>query len=571
MIVLPALNIKRRLYLIMVCILVFLVGQFIFIKNQSVELSKHFEYLIANTFEQLSLSNELRYEIIQIQQYLTDSSATKSLPGYDDGFPSAKESYDNAKTTLTALTAFDQSEEQKKLLQIMAGQLDSYYELGVTMANVYINEGTEAGNAYMGQFDPVAVSLDENMQQYAALLDEVLLEEKLQLEKAFDNLERLILISSILATAILFTLILKISFSIMRGIKQMLSILKDLADGKGDLTQRIEVSTKDEISVMSKFMNLFIDQIHQLITLSNQAIDPVEEAAEKLQVVSSKSSKMNHGITNAIGVMVDTIQEQNESIQHTSESVEAINHVVTDTHAAVEEMKTNTKSAYDLSREGTEVMQRLSLVNEKTTQNTHKVSETIGKISEYSNSAESIISLIQAISDQTNLLALNANIEASRAGESGRGFAVVASEIRKLAEQTQNATVEIQEIIDRIQSVSDEAVEMTAEVKVNTERQTQSLEQTKQIFESINSAINQVVSNTSLVGQMTGTLSNQTSKITDQMLDLSASFEELTATSEEISANAQSGIGLTEELDEIAASTAKASADLAEKIKRFKI
>lgn len=565
------LSIKRRLYLIMFCLFIFVSGQFLFIKNQSDSLSGQFDHMASVTYVKMQLANDLRYNIIQIQQFLTDASATKSLPGYDDGFPSAKASYESALKSIDALNAQPQSDEQKKILNNMVQQLGDYYSFGMTMANTYINEGTDAGNAFMGKFDPFAASLDENMSAYITLINQDLDNEKNQVSTNLANLQKLILGTSLIAVILLFALILRISLTIMKSIRNMLTILEDLSNGKGDLTQRIQIHSSDEISLMSKLINLFIDQIHQLITLSFKAIEPVEQATTQLKEVSQNSSKMNHSISNAISVMVDTIQEQNESIQHTSESVETINHVVQDTYSAVEKMRENTRSAYDLSHEGTAVMKTLTAVNSKTTQNTLQVSETIGKISEYSNNAESIINLIQAISDQTNLLALNANIEASRAGESGRGFAVVAMEIRKLAEQTQHATVEIQEIIDRIQSVSNEAVELTSEVKSNTEKQTQSLDQTQVIFEAINTAINEVVQHTRIVTEMTGSLSGQTAKITDQMLDLSASFEELTATSEEISANAFSGIELTEELDQISINTAKASEDLSEKIKRFKI
>lgn len=565
------LNIKRRLYLIMFCLLVFVSGQFILIKLKSDTLATQFNHMADTTYIKMQMANELRYNIIQIQQFLTDASATKSLPGYDDGFPSAKESYDNAKKVIDDLNGLKQTDAQKQLLENMVAQLDDYYNLGFEMANTYISSGTDAGNAFMGKFDPIAVSLDENMSAYVLSVNEDLNQEKLQVSMDLNNLEKLIMASSALALILLFALILRISLTIMKSIKNMLSILKDLSDGKGDLTQRIQIHSNDEISLMSQLINLFIDQIHQLITLSHKAIEPVEAATAQLKTVSEASSKMNHSISNAIGVMVDTIQEQNESIQHTSESVETINRVVQDTYGAVEKMRANTRSAFDLSKEGTTVMKALTAVNTKTTENTLQVSDTIGKISEYSNNAESIINLIQAISDQTNLLALNANIEASRAGESGRGFAVVAMEIRKLAEQTQHATVEIQEIIDQIQSVSTEAVSLTTEVNANTEKQNQSLDQTKAIFEAISEAIHEVVQNTGILTEMTGSLSGQTTKITDQMLDLSASFEELTATSEEISANAHAGIELTEELDHISISTAKASEDLSEKIKRFKI
>lgn len=563
------LNIKHKLLLITILIVCFLSVQFIFIQNQTSVLSASFEHFSEESYTQTLLASELKYEVIQIQQFLTDASATKSLPGFDDGLGLAKEHHDKALDIISKLKQQALTQDQLKLLSRIESQISPFYEVGLQMTQIYINEGTDAGNTYMAKFDPIAVAMDDSLTEFTSQIQSAVTAEQAHVNQVFKQLELTLLLSSAIAIIVLGFTILRISGSIMKGVKQMLGLLTDLAEGQGDLTQRIRISSKDELSVMSHLMNRFIDQLHQLMKLLVEAIKPVSVSADSLSEVSKKSYTMNHNISQTVDEMSDTIALQNTALVKTSESIDQINHASEQAFTAVNALKTNAENAIKLSSQGAKVMETLNVLNDKTTQGGMQVSKTIDKISDYSERAETIISLIQSISDQTNMLALNANIEATRAGESGRGFAVVALEIRKLAEETQKATVQIQGIIDDIQKVTGEAVDLSVTMSNDTANQTQSLHDTKAIFESIYHAISAMSDSTNRVNAMTSSLNEQTTTINNQMIDLSASFEELTASAADISHTIQDGLSISEQLDSIAKQTSLATKELSKRIERF--
>ncbi len=563
------LTIKSRLYLILSIILLFLGFQFVYIQREATLLGKHFEQLSTSTYVQMQTALDLRYNIIQIQQYLTDASATKSLPGYDDGFGKAEESYQGAIKNIETLKTYNLHQGDSQSLDAIKAELDTYYQLGQDMAHTYISQGTEAGNTFMGKFDPAAEALDVSMTQYVDELNKVLSVQKEGVAHALSQLKMMILGTSIAAIVIFFILILRVSRSIIKGIREMLNLLKELSEGHGDLTKRIHVSTSDELSIMSKLMNRFIEELHHLITHSKEALSPVEDATGQLKIIAHESSKMNNDISSAIDEMANTVEQQSESVQTATDAINHINQITATTSAAVTSMVFQTEQTATLSEKGLSILKELNQVTLRSSMDSTEVNRTISQISEYSQNAETILALIQAISDQTNLLALNANIEASRAGESGRGFAVVASEIRKLAEQTQSATIEIQTIIDQIQDVSAKAVALTDRVEENSAQQNTRIKETETVFFDIHTAIDTVVSSGKEVNLLTEQLKTNVNHINEEMIDLSASFQELSATSEEIRENAHAGIELTQELDHIANATSQSTSALSAKLNQF--
>ena len=208
--------------------------------------------------------------------------------------------------------------------------------------------------------------------------------------------------------------------TISRPSNRMIALAKDLAEGEGDLTKRLDIQSEDEIGEMAYWFNVFLDKIHGLVR-------QVKSAAVQLASASQQ-------LSSASGQLSDGSQEQASSLEQTAASLEQIT-------ATVKQTAENAKQASQLASDSMGAADKGGQVV------TSAVS-AMGEIDKASKRIGDIITTIHQIAFQTNLLALNAAVEAARAGEQGRGFAVVASEVRSLAQRSATAAKEIRELIE---------------------------------------------------------------------------------------------------------------------------
>jgi methyl-accepting chemotaxis protein len=329
----------------------------------------------------------------------------------------------------------------------------------------------------------------------------------------------------VLAATGLFIFLLRMMFG--KPMTNLIGRIRDIAEGDGDLTQRIEVKSKDEIGQLGTLMNTFIKKIHDVIFEVSQATGEVAAASTEIAASSEEIAAGMNEQSSQVTQVSAAIEEMSSSvIEVAKKSADAAN-CATDSG----------KVASEGGKVVTETIQGMEAISEAVSSSASSVAE-LGKRGEQIGQ---IISVINDIADQTNLLALNAAIEAARAGEHGRGFAVVADEVRKLADRTTKATEEIGVSITAIQTETEQAVQRmdagTQQVQVGVDKATQA-----------GQSLEQIVTGAQDVASM--------------IQSIAAAAEEQSAAGEQVSRSIQQVGAVTNQVNEATGQSAQAASQL---------
>ncbi|CCQ09825.1 Methyl-accepting chemotaxis protein [Pseudoalteromonas luteoviolacea B = ATCC 29581] len=264
------------------------------------------------------------------------------------------------------------------------------------------------------------------------------------IKASFAELRNHLIINVSLIILIVGALSVVIGRSIVQPINHAVNMMKSIAQGEGDLTQRLEVKGKDEITELASYFNLYTEKMRSSIaSVANNA-----KEADKLA---------NH-VDNASHKNLRFIEEQNDSSRQIATAVEQMSHQIREVSNNAIEADNAAKEAIVNATSGKQVVDKTIKAIEKLTHTIEEVSQVTSELATQTNTIGSVLDVIRGISEQTNLLALNAAIEAARAGEQGRGFAVVADEVRTLASRTGQSTDEIQVMIEKLQQGAKAAV-----------------------------------------------------------------------------------------------------------------
>ncbi|EQB8876948.1 methyl-accepting chemotaxis protein [Vibrio cholerae] len=254
-----------------------------------------------------------------------------------------------------------------------------------------------------------------------------------------------------------------------KPLSRLNTLVANLSQGNGDLTQRLAVESKDEIGQICNSINLFIEKLQQMF------IDVADSSKEIDRAVVHLSNQARSNL-NTLNQHTQETEQAITAIEEMSASAGSIAQSADD--AALLTERTN-RYADESKQTVTEAVNSVNgLVNQVSS-----MAETITRMSEDTKQINSVLQVIGAIAEQTNLLALNAAIEAARAGEQGRGFAVVADEVRALASRTQQSTSQINDMLATLKTTTENVVKEMDSTRIYCE---ETAERTNHVMDSLN-------------------------------------------------------------------------------------
>jgi methyl-accepting chemotaxis protein len=369
---------------------------------------------------------------------------------------------------------------------------------------------------------------------WAVVIDlpkQVLLADSVKLQAVLDDAQQsgtLKALSVAVIAGLLGLLLMWLTASgVTRPINSVAEMLKAIASGDGDLTQRLHYSKKDELGELVSWFNRFLDKLQPTIAQIKQSITDARGTADQSSEIARQTS--------------EGMQVQFREIDQVATASNEMSATAHDVANSASNAANAAKGADQSARDGMSIIERSTRDINQLAEEVSKAVTEVEALAVNSEQIGSVLEVIRSIAEQTNLLALNAAIEAARAGESGRGFAVVADEVRNLAKRTQDSVEEIRLVIERIQSGT------RGVVATMHSSQTQAHSNAGQIQQAV---------------QALGKISDAVTVISDMNLQIASAAEQQSAVAEEVNRNVSAIRTVTETLTGQATESAQISSQL---------
>ncbi len=403
--------------------------------------------------------------------------------------------------------------------------------------SVFLREYKIAGKTYNAYF--------EQLESYDGLIGVV--RDKSVVDEA-------VLVQTIKFWAVALVLLLIAMFTVSASAKRMLVVLIETKDflGKvadGELTFAADPkfqSRNDELGEIYRSAVQVQTSLRQIVLDMKASAGELSVSADQLTNLAQGTKETVDGVYESLGEITKGSATQAEETNVAKQNVDMIAEQITYITEEVNYLTQNSEQMSVAEKESETIIGELNASNEETSASIIRVAEQINALHGSIGQIQSAITMIQNIAEETDLLSLNASIEAARAGEAGRGFSVVAQQISKLAEQSNTAAAEVEQIIAEIVADSDKMVEVMDVVKVKMEQQQQKLDETMEKSNAVAAGVTNSLNNIESIRDKVDVLSGSGDAIQDVVHDLASISEQNEASTQNTMAAAQ---GMTDTMD----------------------
>ncbi|MGG3624902.1 methyl-accepting chemotaxis protein [Bacillus gobiensis] len=378
------------------------------------------------------------------------------------------------------------------------------------------------------------------------------------------NFTMILFIGSVLVGGvIIFTII----HSIRIPLKKLVASAAKISNG--DLSEKIEIRSKDEIGQLSQSFNSMAESLRNVIGSIQLSVDNLASSSEELTASAQQTSKATEHITLSIEQFSGGNETQSENVEKSSEQLDRIDdglQRIAKTSSVVAE---SSIKSIETAESGGQLVRKnagqMKLIND-----TVKHAEQVIKGLEYkSKDINKIVGTINGIADQTNLLSLNAAIESARAGEYGRGFSVVAEEVRKLAARSSESSKVIEKMIHEIITEINGSLAMFQSVNQEVSTGLDISTQTEESFKEIQTVTNEIAEDINQMNVMVSDLSEGSKQVSTSVRSIAQISKESAASIQDIAASAEEQLASMEEISASSTTLATMAEELRELTKKF--
>ena len=388
-------------------------------------------------------------------------------------------------------------------------------------------------------------------------------------ESVFSGVKTTTLVALIIVVVLSVITLVLLLRSIKNSVDTILEGARHIA--AGDLRSKIMLDGDDEFAHIAHQFNTMVESMQKMIRKIKATATDVAGSSEELTANANQSAQVTQNVAQSITEVAEAAEKQMSIVTKSSATIDDFQHGLEEVITNQRHAREQTQATAQKATEGNAFVQSTVEQMNSIAQTVQQTGEIVGKLGERSKEIGNIVEIISNISGQTNLLALNAAIEAARAGEHGRGFAVVAEEVRKLAEESQNASQKISDLIQSIQEETSQAVASMEEGRREAEKGKENVTATGESFSEILSMIGDVKKASLAVSERVLQLREDMNTIVDGMGEVDTSAKGIGSESQNVSAATEEQAAGMEEIASSSRSLANMANDLQTETDKFKV